>query len=118
MARLERADDLDQPRSRGDAGEEADAERGLVRGALEGGDQALVRGRDLGEEALARRGERDAPARAVDQALPELGLQRAEALAHARLRDPEPLGGAPEVELLGEGEEDPDLAELDGLPHR
>ena len=87
-------------------------------GALEDGDEALVGGGDVGEEPLARRGQRDVPARAVDEALPELGLERAQALADARLRDPEPLGGAPEVELIGEGEEDPDLAELDGLPHR
>ena len=87
-------------------------------GALEDGDEALVGGRDVGEEALARRGQRDAPARAVDEALAELVLELAQALAHARLRDPEPLGGAPEVELVGEGEEDPDLAQLDRLPHR
>ena len=86
--------------------------------ALEDSDEALVGGRDVGEEALARRGQRHAAAGAVDEALPELGLQLAQALAHARLRDPEPLGGAPEVELVGEGEEDADLAELDRLPHR
>ena len=87
-------------------------------GALEDGDETLVGGRDVGEEALARRGQGDAPARAVDEALAELVLELAQALAHARLRDPEPLGGAAEVELVGEGEEDADLAQLDRLPHR
>ena len=75
-------------------------------------------GTDVGEEALAGRRQRDAPARAVDEALAELVLELAKALADARLRDPERFGGAPEVQLPREGEEDPDLPQLDRLPHR
>ena len=67
-------------------------------------------GIDLGQEALAGRRQRHAPARAVDEALAELGLERAQALADPRLGDAELFGGSPEVELLREREEHPDLA--------
>src|SRR4051794_33683475 len=48
----------------------------------------------------------------------ELVLQAAEALAHARLRETEPIGGAAEGKLFRQGKEHPDLAQLDRLPHR
>jgi hypothetical protein len=107
-----------RPGPAGDAGQEADAKRRLVGGVPEDADEAVVRRGDLAEEALAGRGQRDAPARAVEQALPELVLERSQALADARLGDAQPLRSAAEVQLVGEGEEDADLAELDRLPHR
>ena len=61
----------------------ADVERRLVARALEDSDTAVGGGRDFGEEALARRRERHATAGAVDELLPELELQLAQALAHA-----------------------------------
>ncbi len=66
-------------------------------------------GLDFGQELLACRGQRHAAAGAVDEALTQLVLQLAKALADPRLREPQPLSGAPEVELLRKGEEDPDL---------
>ena len=63
----------------------------------------------LVEQRRARRGERGAAAVAIEQLHAELGLERAHLLADARLRDVEPLGRAAEVELLGHGDERPQL---------
>src|SRR3954469_10788138 len=54
----------------------------------------------------------------MDELDAELVLEAAQALAHARLREPEPIGGAAEVQLFRQGKEHPDLAQLDRLPHR
>src|SRR4051812_3638377 len=54
----------------------------------------------------------------MDELEAELVLEAAEALAHARLRETEPIGGAAEVKLFRQGKEHPDLAQLDRLPHR
>ena len=112
---LEYLDELDQPRPRGDGGEQADSQAALdlvsvLRRSLQDARKLLIGGIDVGQEALAGRRQRHAPAGAMHEALAELELELAKALADPRLRDPEPLGGPPEVELLGESEEDPDLA--------
>src|SRR3954449_6137983 len=54
----------------------------------------------------------------MDELEPELVLEAAQALAHARLGETEPIGGSAEVELFRQGKEHPDLAQLDHLPHR
>ena len=47
-------------------------------------------------------GQRDAAAVALEQPHAELGLERPDLLAHARLGEVQPLGGAAEVQLLGD----------------
>jgi hypothetical protein len=69
-------------------------------------------GSRMGEEGLARARRRDPAARAVQQMQAELLLQTANRLTHGRLRDPEALGGAAEVALLGDGDEGGELALL------
>src|SRR4051794_41574242 len=54
----------------------------------------------------------------MDELEAELVLEAAQALAHARVRETEPIGGAAEVELFRQGKEHPNLAQLDRLPHR
>ena len=63
----------------------------------------------LVEQRRPRRGEGDAAAVAVEELHAELGLERSNLLADAGLRDVQPLGGAAEVELLGHGDERPQL---------
>ena len=66
----------------------------------------------LGEEAApfiekegAGRGEPDLPAGPIEQPDTELLLEGPDLLAEARLRHAEAVGGAAEVELLGDGDE-------------
>src|SRR5215218_5261422 len=50
--------------------------------------------------------------RAIEQPHAELGLELAHLLADRRLRHVEALGRPPEVELLGDGDEVPEMAEF------
>jgi hypothetical protein len=119
----ERFDDVDQLGAAGRSTEETqpqcalEAARYAVR-ALQRASQLLIDRADLGQKALTERCELDAATRAMDQLGAELVLELAHALAHSRGCQPEPIGRSAEVELLGESEEDPELAELDCLPHR
>ena len=63
----------------------------------------------LVEQRRPRRGEGDAPPVALEQLDAELGLERSHLLAHARLREVQPLGRAAEMELLGHRDERPQL---------
>ena len=73
------------------------------------------RGEDLAaalEQHLAGGRELDAARGAVEQRLAELGLEAADLLRERRLRDVQPLGGAAEVPLLGDGDEVAQVPEL------
>ena len=87
-------------------------------GALEHPRQSVVGGPDLGVEPLAERGERDPAAGAVDKLAAELVFELAQDLADAGRGQEEPFRTAAEVQLLGQGEEDAQLMQLDRLPHR
>ena len=79
----------------------------------------LAVGRDQrGAQLLADRGQRDLAAGAIKQLRSDARFEHSDRLAHARVGDPEPLGGASEVKLLGEREEYADLAQLNPGPHR
>ena len=64
------------------------------------------------EEGAAGRRELDPSLRPVEQCDAELLLELAHLLAERRLRDPHAGGGAPEVQLLGDGDEVAEVAEL------
>jgi hypothetical protein len=66
----------------------------------------------LDEQRAARRRERRAAAVALEQLDAELGLERADLLADARLGEMKPVGGAAEVKLLSDHDERPQLPEL------
>ena len=66
----------------------------------------------LAEQRRARRRQRRPAAVAVEQRHAELGLERPHLLRHARLRHVQPLGRAPEVQLLRHRDERAQLAEL------
>ena len=68
------------------------------------------------QEGLAGRGQLHAAAGALEQPHPELGLQRGDLLAERRLGDVQPGGGAPEVQLLGDGDEIAKLAQFHDPP--
>src|SRR3954453_18643874 len=74
-----------------------------------GGAQHAAR---LLEQCSARRGQRDAAVRAVEEPDAELVLELADLLADGRLGDVEPLPGAAEVQLFGDGDEVPEMAEF------
>nr|WP_246624306.1 hypothetical protein [Streptomonospora nanhaiensis] len=59
-------------------------------------------------------GELDGAARPVEQRHPQFPLQALDGLAERRLGDPQRLGGAAEVHLLGHGEE---VAQVAGQVH-
>jgi hypothetical protein len=123
VALLEGADDREQVRSLARRGEQRQAQRALqapivVVGGLEHTGELVVGGADLLAEALAERGQLHVPVGSEDELAAQLAFQAAKALADPRGRHPEPLGGAAEVELLGECEEDPQLTKLDRLPHK
>ena len=87
------------------------AERTLVRGA--GGPPGDLR---LGEDPTrlvqhggAGRGERDAALRTGEQLHTQLRLELADLLTDGRLRNVQPLGRAPEVQFLGDGDEVPQM---------
>ena len=60
-------------------------------------------------------GELDAAAGALEQPAAQLGLERADLLAERRLGDVQARRGAPEVQLLGDGDEIAKLAEFHDL---
>jgi hypothetical protein len=64
------------------------------------------------EEDLARVRELDAAAVAAEQPDAELVLEAGDGLGQRRLGDVEALGGMPEMELLGDGDEVAELAKL------
>src|SRR2546423_12975103 len=64
-------------------------------------------------EREARRRRSDDTARAVQKLHPELVLELADRLRKRRLRDVEPFGRMPEMQLLADGEEVPEMPELD-----
>jgi hypothetical protein len=66
----------------------------------------------VGEERRTDRGQRDLTRGAIEQLLAELGLEPADLCADARLRDVQPLGGAREVRLVGNGDEVLELSQL------
>ena len=77
----------------------------------------------LRQEHLARGRERGAPAVAVKQRHAELGLELADLLADARLREMQAVGRAAEVKLLGDGDERAQLPQfhvrmIGGASHR
>ena len=63
-------------------------------------------------ETVARLGRLHAPARAVEQLLPEALLERADLLADRRLRDAEPLSRLGEALALDDGAERRQLARV------
>ena len=82
------------------------------------------RGRDrverraaLAEQHATGVGERHAPAVALEELNAEPLLQLADRPRERRLRDPEPRRGASEVQLLGDGDEVPQLAGFE-IVHR
>ena len=88
-------------------------------------DRGVDRGEDLAaalEQHLAGGRELDAARRAVAAGAPELGLEAADLLGERRLRDVQPLRGAAEVPLLGDGDEVAQLSQLhvtdDSYPRR
>jgi len=83
-----------------------------------GSRQLLVRGASFAAQPLAERGQPDPAAGAVHELSTQLVFELANGLADARRRQIEPLGGSPEVQLVGQGKEDAEIAELDRLPHR
>jgi hypothetical protein len=66
----------------------------------------------LGEEQPAGLGQRHAPARALEEPHAELALERLDLQAERRLRHMQPLGRPPEMQLLGNGDEIPEMAQL------
>jgi hypothetical protein len=114
MNPLERLDDRREVGSARVRRQQAKAQRPLEAlggraGALEHLRELVVRRSRFSEEPLAQRGQRGSTAGSAEQLPAELGLELAQRLAHPRRRQLQPLGGPPEVELLGEREEDPDL---------
>ena len=69
----------------------------------------------LGEDA-PRLGELHDPARPLEQLHPQLRLELSNRLRERRLRDVEPLGRSPEVELVAHGQEVAEVPELDRDP--
>ena len=59
----------------------------------------------------------DLAAGAIEEPTAQVRLEAADGFADAWLGDLQPLGGAAEVQLFGEGQEDAELTELDGGPH-
>ena len=70
--------------------------------ALSAASTAVRAGR---QHRRARLGQLDARARAVEQAHSELALEPGDLLAQSGLGDVQTLGGATEVQLVGEGDE-------------
>jgi hypothetical protein len=118
----ERVDDLHEVGAFGRSAEQTEpqgpceAPRGGVR-LLEHAREVAAGRADFVAKPRSIGGELNASARSVDQLSSELVLELAKALAHTRRRQSKPLRRTAEVQLLGEGEEDPQLAEVDRLPH-
>jgi hypothetical protein len=75
-----------------------------------------LRGREqrarTGQQRVAGIGERHRTPRALEQPHAQLRLQRADLLAQRRLGDVQALGGAREVQLLGDGDEIAQVTQL------
>jgi hypothetical protein len=82
-------------------------------GALDGSLQRSERGRRLVEQRSAGGRQLDPSARADEQRRAERLLQLADLAAERRLRDVEACSGAPEVELVGDGQEVAKQARID-----
>ena len=65
------------------------------------------------KECLSGRGEGDSPARPFEQGHAELLFEPADLVTKRGLGDMEPGGGSAEVELLGDGDEVPQQAEIE-----
>ena len=66
----------------------------------------------FGEKRAPRRGELHAASDALEQRRADLALEVADLTGERRLRDVEPRGSAAEVELFGDGNEVPEVAEF------
>jgi hypothetical protein len=115
----------DEPAERGALGgeHEADAQQPADGdGQLAGVGQRLVhggqRGLEVPPERLARRRQADPAAGPVEDLDTEPGLESTHGLAHSGLGDAQALSRPPEVQLVGEREKDPQLAQLDVPPHQ
>jgi hypothetical protein len=71
----------------------------------------------FGQQRGAGTGERNAAPVAVEQRRTEQLLERKDRLLQRRLRHVKARGGAAEMELLGDGDEIAQLAQLDGNGH-
>jgi hypothetical protein len=69
----------------------------------------------LGQQEAAGRRELHAPARALEQRHAEGALELPDLLAQPGLGDVQPLGRAPEVQLLGHGDEVAQVTQLDAV---
>ena len=81
---------------------------GVVGGPIEVGEDRPR----VAQERVAGRSRLHAPARAREELHPELVLQQPDLVAQRRLRHVQPLRGPAEVQLLGDGDEVAELAEL------
>ena len=68
------------------------------------------------QQRLARQGELDPMRRAAQQSAADQLLQRTDLAAQRRLRHVQPVRGAGEVELFGDGDEGAQVAQLDRVP--
>src|SRR6185436_19997079 len=66
----------------------------------------------FGQEAASRRGELHAARDTLEQWTADLALQVEDLTAQGRLRDPQSLGRAPEVQLLGHRDEIAEMPKL------
>jgi hypothetical protein len=80
--------------------------------------ELLVDRASLFVELMAGGRRRYTAARPLEEWRAELCLELLDRLADTRLGEAEPFGGAAEVQLLVEGEEDAELAKVGQLPHR
>src|SRR5262249_35060810 len=85
----------------------------IVRGLLRLGDQ----GPRFFQEHASGIGQLHASLRPVKKGGLQLSLEAPDLLAQGRLRDAQPRGGAPKMELLGDGEEVTQVAELHAATH-
>ncbi len=113
---VEAGQQVGQPRRRAradDADRDLPAEQpgALLDGAADGGDGGERRA-GVRQHGGAGVGRPHRAARAVQQRLPQLGLEPAHLGAHAGLRDVQPLGRTREARLLGDRDEILELAEL------
>jgi len=114
VKRFEATDDLDEVGTACGGAEDSEAERPLDahRGGVcpfEHAAELFEHRLQVAQEPIAERRQLDAAAGAVDELGAELLLERAQALADPGGRQLKLFGGAPEVQFLGEGEEQTQL---------
>jgi hypothetical protein len=105
----------ERPVRRGDQVADDEFAEFAALGALCGADGALGLGQRLprlGEEGLPGRCEVDPPLGPTKETGAEFVLEAPDLLAQRRLRDVKPRGCAPEVQLLGHGEEGAEMSQL------